>query len=95
MSDFKVISRHKLFSETGSPFDTTDLSHIRTRAGGHDTIPAKPLDVSAFSYSKRTDKPSPHDFQKKGTGTGGTMVLTLEITSIILLLTEYSLIIRL
>eukprot|EP01041_Mallomonas_annulata_P003086 gene3086-6055_t len=74
MTDFKVASKSKHFSATGSPFDTTDQSHIKTRAGGHDCIPPKPIDPSAFSHSKRTGKPDPVDFVKKGTGTGGTLV---------------------
>ena len=44
------------------------------RPGGHDTLPAKPIDVSAFSYSKRTAHQSPLSFLKRGTGNGGTVI---------------------
>lgn len=66
MGDFKVQTRSKAFAETGSPFDATDYSKIRTRAGGHDSIPAKPIDPSAFSTAKRTSKPNPDEFVKRG-----------------------------
>ena len=46
----------------------------QTRAGGHDNVPVKQVDISAFSYSKRTGKAEPVDFVKKGTGNGGMMV---------------------
>jgi len=75
MTDFKVLSKSKAFAETGSAFDTTNVSKIKARAGGHDTIPPKPIDISAFSYSKHTDKPDPSHFTKRGTGSGGTLVL--------------------
>ena len=38
------------------------------------TTKSKDLDVSAFSYSKKTEKSSPKAFVRKGTGTGGTLV---------------------
>lgn len=44
------------------------------RPGGHDTLPAKPIDVSAFSYSKRTAHQNPLSFLKRGTGNGGTVI---------------------
>jgi len=28
MSDFKVMTKHKMFAETGSAFDATNVSHI-------------------------------------------------------------------
>jgi len=37
-------------------------------------VPSKQVDVSAFSFSKRTGKALPTEFVKKGTGNGGTMV---------------------
>lgn len=50
------------------------LVHVQLRPGGHDTLPAKPIDVSAFSYSKRTAHQSPLSFLKRGTGNGGTVI---------------------
>lgn len=47
---------------------------MQLRPGGHDTLPAKPIDVSAFSYSKRTAHQSPLSFLKRGTGNGGTVI---------------------
>lgn len=47
---------------------------LQLRPGGHDTLPAKPIDVSAFSYSKRTAHQSPLSFLKRGTGNGGTVI---------------------
>lgn len=44
------------------------------RPGGHDTLPAKPIDVSAFSYSRRTTHQNPQSFLKRGTGNGGTVI---------------------
>ena len=48
-------------------------SHIKCRPGGHNDLPVKPVDVSAFSFNKRTTKKIPNDFQRKHTGTGGTL----------------------
>lgn len=48
--------------------------NVQLRPGGHDTLPAKPIDVSAFSYSKRTAHQSPLSFLKRGTGNGGTVI---------------------
>ncbi|CAM9256433.1 unnamed protein product [Scytosiphon promiscuus] len=70
----KIREKHKIFKETGSPFDATPIHSIKLRPGGHDTLPAKPIDVSAFSYSKRTAHQSPHSFLKRGTGNGGTVI---------------------
>ncbi len=52
----------------------TTCVHAQLRPGGHDTLPAKPIDVSAFSYSKRTNHQSPLSFLKRGTGNGGTVI---------------------
>jgi hypothetical protein len=38
----------------------------------------KPINVSAFSFNKKTSKKSPQEFQKKGFGTGGTMASRCE-----------------
>lgn len=35
---------------------------------------AKPIDVSAFSYSRRTLHQDPQSFLKRGTGNGGTVM---------------------
>jgi hypothetical protein len=53
-------------------------SHIlqQTRAGAHDIIEAKPIDVTAFSHSRKTSPVSPHDFLKKRTGNGGAVLVS-------------------
>lgn len=68
----KIGQKSKTFALTGSAFDTTDYAKITVRPGGHETLPAKPIDISAFSLSKRTDKPDPTHYVKKGTGSGGS-----------------------
>lgn len=73
MTDFKVAAKTKKFGETGSPFDTTKTT-TTVRAGGHDTIPTRPTDISAFSLSREIERPDPHNFTKKGTGSGGTII---------------------
>jgi hypothetical protein len=57
-----------------NPFESSKLDGITIRAGSHDTCKPRPTDISAFSLSKKIEKPSPNNFQKKGTGTGGTVV---------------------
>ena len=44
------------------------------RAGGHDDLPAHPVNISAFSYSKDIGKSSPEKYLKGKTGNGGSMV---------------------
>jgi len=58
-----------------NPFEYTNTEKITTRAGGHDKLPPRPIDISAFSHSKKIQTVSPDNFQKKGTGTGGTVAL--------------------
>lgn len=70
----KVQPKSKIFVETGSAFDTTDIGRILTRPGGHDSVPTKHVDAGAFSYRKKTTKIDPNSFQKRGTGTGGMLV---------------------
>jgi len=75
MADLRLQPRIKPFVETGSAFDATDTSKIKLRAGGHELSTApKHIDVSAFSFSKKTERLSPTGFIKKGTGTGGTII---------------------
>ncbi|CAM9451004.1 unnamed protein product [Choristocarpus tenellus] len=69
----KIRDKHVVCKETGSPFDATPIQTIQLRPGGHDTLPARPVDVSAFSYCKRTARPGPQGFLKRGTGNGGTV----------------------
>jgi len=69
MNTVKITNKAKLFAETGSAFDTTDLGKIKTRAGGHDIIPLKPDPMAKTSM-----KPDPTNFLKKFAGNGGTMV---------------------
>jgi hypothetical protein len=70
---FRVISKPKVFKETGSSFDVTDLENIKTRAGGHEALPKRDVDISAFSHSKKTMKSPPSEFLKSKSGTGGTL----------------------
>jgi hypothetical protein len=109
-STLKIAPKQKVFAETGSAFDTTNIErqvkvrsitissagwnerqyhhcHIlksnppsspsalaQVRAGGHDDLPSKKVDISAFSYSRDTGKLSPDKYLSKKTGNGGTMV---------------------
>merc|ERR1711862_783395 len=43
------------------------------RAGGHEALPTKPVDIGAFSYQKNTNKRTPQTYLKKGTGFGGML----------------------
>ena len=54
----------------------------QTRAGSHQGLPAKKIDVSAFSYSKSIPKTNPDQFKKKGTGMGGMLVLIQTLFSL-------------
>lgn len=76
MSDLRLNPRRKVCRETGSAFDATNMSTIKERPGGHHRGPGMESDVSAFSYSKKSGKSSnPSGFMRKGTGSGGTVVL--------------------
>lgn len=44
---------------------------FKIRPGGHDTLPAKPIDISAFSLSRKTAQLNPRLFLKRGSGNGG------------------------
>jgi hypothetical protein len=76
MSDLKLNPRVKPSPYTGSAFDVTLTASIKERPGGHFPGPSVPVDVSAFSHSKRTGKTDPHEFVKKGTGLGGTVMVS-------------------
>jgi len=78
MSQLKLNPRKKVSPETGSAFDTTNMAAITVRAGGHHHGPGVEPDVGAFSYSKKTTKSSPTGFMRKGTGSGGTVVIKTE-----------------
>mmetsp|Transcript_32531 Transcript_32531/g.58780 ORF Transcript_32531/g.58780 Transcript_32531/m.58780 type:complete len:327 (-) Transcript_32531:212-1192(-) len=71
--DLKMRQKHPSFVETGSCFDATNSTHIKVRPGGHEALPKKDLDVSAFSFSKKTDRKTPNRFMRKHTGSGGTL----------------------
>jgi hypothetical protein len=73
-SPLKVQAATRIFAETGSSFDTTDIGRILTRPGSHDKLPSRPVDPHAFSFCKRTPHSNPNDFMKKGTGSGGMLV---------------------
>ena len=104
-STLRINSKPKIFLETGSVFDATELAKIKVyinfkqsqlciyifipkiyisyiyiciqqRPGGHDNVPTRDVNPSAFSYNKRTEKPDPINYTKKYTGTGGTLVHT-------------------
>lgn len=72
-SDIKMRQKIQIFAETGSCFDATNTAGIKCRPGGHNDLPIKPVDVSAFSFSKETSKKTPSNFQRKHTGAGGTL----------------------
>jgi len=74
-NDVKISNRSHGPKLTGSPFDSTIVTAYKDRPGGHDTLPTKEIDVAAFSVSKKTSKPEPTQFVKKGTGTGGTLTI--------------------
>ena len=74
MSFLKIIEAPKIFKETGSAFDATDFDKIKTKPGGHECVPSRDIDISAFSYSKKTPKGDTSVFLKRKTGNGGTMV---------------------
>ena len=71
--DLNMRQKYPLFVETGSCFDATNCKHIKVRPGGHEALPQKPLDVSAFSFSKKTGRKTPDQFIRRGTGSGGTL----------------------
>lgn len=76
--DLTVRSREIHFKETGSAFDATNFAAIKQRPGGHEIVPAKPIEVSAFSLQKRTPKSDPRTYLRRGTGTGGAIASTAE-----------------
>ena len=75
MSDLKLQPRVKPSPYTGSAFDTTLTMNIIERPGGHHHGPTVNLNIGAFSHCKKTQKPDPHDFTKRGTGHGGTVTV--------------------
>jgi len=74
MNTLRVNQRTKIFKETGSALDATEISKIKTRAGSHEVVPTRQIDEDAFSFSKKLPKADPSDFVKKGNGNGGTMI---------------------
>ena len=70
---FDMRQKRPSFVETGSCFDATNAKHIKVRPGGHEALPQKDLDVSAFCFSKKTDRRTPKQFVRKGSGSGGTL----------------------
>lgn len=67
-ADLRLQPRRKPFPQTGSPFDATNTAQIKSRPGVQDTMPID-VDVGAFSYSRKTEKMSPTNFMKRGSGT--------------------------
>jgi hypothetical protein len=86
MSDLKLNPRVKPSPYTGSAFDVTLTGTIKERPGGHFSGPSLPIDVSAFSHSKKTMKVDPHEYVKKGTGLGGTIVVSISLSSLTILI---------
>ena len=78
-SDLRLNPRKKVCRETGSAFDTTNMQTITQRPGGHHLGPGMDADVGAFSFSKKASKSTgPKDFVRKGTGSGGTVVVKVD-----------------
>jgi hypothetical protein len=75
MSDLKLNPRIKPSPYTGSAFDATRTELITERPGGHHHGPSHDIDAGAFSHGKKTSKPDPNEFVKKGSGFGGTVSL--------------------
>ena len=50
-----------------SPHATNEIDP-QGRAGGHETLPVKDVDVSAFSLSRKTVRKTPGSFMRKGKG---------------------------
>lgn len=73
-SDIKVRPKPVHFSQTGSCFDATAINTIKERAGSHEGVKSKQINVSAFSLSKTTNKKNATQYTRKGTGSGGTLV---------------------
>lgn len=73
-STLNLTSKGRVFAESGSCFDATNFDVIKTKPGGHETVPKRQIDISAFSLSKRTGKVDPSRFLEKKTGNGGTML---------------------
>ena len=69
--DLKMRQQHPSFVETGSCFDATNARHLTVRPGGHDALPARDVDVGAFSFRKRTERKTPGQFLRQRTGSGG------------------------
>ena len=71
--DHRFRQKNPTFVETGSCFDKTDTRSIKVRPGGHEALPQKELDISAFSFNKKTERKTPHAFVRRGSGAGGTL----------------------
>lgn len=72
MDNIRVIQKPKICKETGSAFDTMNISSIRDIPGGHDKIPMKP-DMGTMG-GLRGVKITPNNYLKQKSGNGGTMV---------------------
>jgi len=67
---YRLTDKQKLSVETGSPFDMTVKKGKVPAPGAHSTLQSE-INVGAFSFEKRVDKPAPSGYLKKGSGTGG------------------------
>jgi hypothetical protein len=80
--DIKMREPALVNSETGSCFDATEVDLVKGRAGGHGSLPAKVVDVSAFSLSRRTSRKTPGTFMRKGAGNTGTYTAEMDSVSV-------------
>lgn len=71
MEHYRVTSKGTHFSETRTVFDRTDMKDQVT-AGSHQPSNINgEVDVSAFSFARKTARRATSEFTRKGTGTGG------------------------
>ena len=66
----KLTWKAPLNSKTNSALDTTQPVHPLDRAGGH-VMNNDAIDETVFSRTKTTERKTPNNYLKKGTGTGG------------------------
>ncbi|GMH63365.1 hypothetical protein TrRE_jg8277 [Triparma retinervis] len=78
-NDIKMREPTTTNRETGSCFDSTAIDKVKGRAGGHESLPTREADVSAFCLSRKTQRKTPSGFMRKGTGQTGTLATEEEI----------------
>lgn len=76
-SELRISAKAIVNKHSGSCFDTTNTGGlVKVRPGGHQSLPSKMLEPSAFSLHKQTARPEKNNFLRKGTGTGGMLIKT-------------------